>query len=601
MSISRFFGNMVSGVALIVAVSAAFFPQRALAQDDADLEGPDLLILDDENGVALNGQTIELPLANFSFGEGATAMELAIWYRSGEKGKIYHSLLTGAKRIGRQQDPCSSQDYLITLNGRASLYEWSSNAPYYTVGGNGDFLELIDGGQRLAHTSAGGDITYFNNVSVPTRPCLFIPERTVRSNGLILRYFFENYQSNSPAYRMKAVTTSGGLLVRFVYDGKGSEDVLSRIELINSAVDSCAPLTTSCSFTRQWPALVFEKRGATLFCFQTPTCSVSPTNPALRRIISPDGLWAELSFVSSREINKIEYSGRSPINIAMDGDGEVSSVNNGGLVTSYQYFRLTTSGGGCSNNVVRTNPDGSQETFYLSGPSSLDAGMVCRHVDPLGRITILNPQDIYEDYRYASIIQPEGNGVQYSYDDRANITHVSMTPKAGSGASVISTSAAYPAVCTNRKVCNKPDSVTDARNNATTYTYDPTHGGVLTMTGPAVDGVRPATRYYYTQREAWLRSGTGYAKTGEPIWLKSEERSCRTSVLDQVAGTCSAGAGDLVRTLYDYGPDYGPNNLWLRGMAVIADGQTLRTCYQYDEIGRRISETKPLGTGATCP
>jgi hypothetical protein len=176
-----------------------------------------------------------------------------------------------------------------------------------------------------------------------------------------------------------------------------------------------------------------------------------------------------------------------------------------------------------------------------------------------------------------------------------------MTPKAGGGASVISTSAVYPTVCANRKVCNKPESVTDARGNATTYTYDPTHGGVLTMTGPAVGGVRPATRYYYTQREAWLRSGTGYAKTGEPIWLKSEERSCRTSTLDLAAGTCSAGAGDLVRTLYDYGPDSGPNNLWLRGMAVIADGQTLRTCYQYDEIGRRISETKPLGTGATCP
>jgi YD repeat-containing protein len=196
---------------------------------------------------------------------------------------------------------------------------------------------------------------------------------------------------------------------------------------------------------------------------------------------------------------------------------------------------------------------------------------------------------------------PDGNRSEYTYDNRANVVQVRSVPKIGSGDPVLTQSAAYPSTCTDRKTCNQPTSVTDAGGDTTSYTYDPAHGGVLTTTAPAVGGVSPITRYYYVQREAWLRSGAGYAKTGEPIWLKSEERSCRTSVLDPVAGTCSAGAGDLVRTLYDYGPEAGPNNLWLRGMAVEADGQTLRTCYQYDQLGRRIAETKPLGTGATCP
>lgn len=191
--------------------------------------------------------------------------------------------------------------------------------------------------------------------------------------------------------------------------------------------------------------------------------------------------------------------------------------------------------------------------------------------------------------------------IEYTYDDRGNLTMTREKAKPGSGATDIVSTAAYPSTCTNRKTCNQPTSVTDARGNVTTYTYDPAHGGVLTMTAPAVGGVSPMTRYYYVQREAWLRSGAGYAKTGQPIWLKSEERNCRTSTLDPVAGTCSAGSGDLVRTLYDYGPDSGPNNLLLRGIAVEADGQTLRTCYQYDQLGRRIAETKPLGTGATCP
>ncbi len=56
-------------------------------------------------------------------------------------------------------------------------------------------------------------------------------------------------------------------------------------------------------------------------------------------------------------------------------------------------------------------------------------------------------------------------------------------------------------------------------------------------------------------------------------------------------------------TTYDYGPETGPNILLLRGQAVTADGQTLRTCYAYDGRGRKISETSPNGTAglAACP
>lgn len=233
---------------------------------------------------------------------------------------------------------------------------------------------------------------------------------------------------------------------------------------------------------------------------------------------------------------------------------------------------------------------------------------VGRVIDPLGRETRYtwsggNPAaaSMSQPYRLDTVTLPDGRVESYAYDSRGNLERTVTTPRPGSGDPIIEVRASFPAACTNPKTCNQPTSVTDANGNVTSYSYDPAHGGVLTMTGPSVGGVSPTTRYYYMQKEAWLRSGAGYAKTGEPIWLKSEERSCRTSTLDLVAGTCSAGAGDLVRTLYDYGPDSGPNNLWLRGMAVVADGQTLRTCYQYDQLGRRIAETQPLGTGATCP
>jgi YD repeat-containing protein len=66
---------------------------------------------------------------------------------------------------------------------------------------------------------------------------------------------------------------------------------------------------------------------------------------------------------------------------------------------------------------------------------------------------------------------------------------------------------------------------------------------------------------------------------------------------------CALGAGDEVVTDYDYGPDAAANNLLLRGQSVTADGTTLRTCFAYDGLGRKISETSPNGTAglAACP
>ena len=52
---------------------------------------------------------------------------------------------------------------------------------------------------------------------------------------------------------------------------------------------------------------------------------------------------------------------------------------------------------------------------------------------------------------------------------------------------------------------------------------------------------------------------------------------------------------------YDYGPDSGPNLLLLRGKVVTADGISLRTCYAYDPLGNKISETSPRAGLTVCP
>jgi RHS repeat-associated protein len=148
------------------------------------------------------------------------------------------------------------------------------------------------------------------------------------------------------------------------------------------------------------------------------------------------------------------------------------------------------------------------------------------------------------------------------------------------------------------KSANKPLSTTDARGFVTNWTYAPEHGGVRTETGPAVGGVTPQKRYSYVQRHARLADGS---PAGPLVWLPDSVSTCRTG--NPSGAGCALGAGDEVVTRFDYGPDSASSNLLLQGQSVTADGRTLRTCFAYDGLGRKISETSPNGTAglSACP
>lgn len=149
------------------------------------------------------------------------------------------------------------------------------------------------------------------------------------------------------------------------------------------------------------------------------------------------------------------------------------------------------------------------------------------------------------------------------------------------------------------KLCSKPLTRIDPKGNVTDYTYDPAHGGVLTETLPAVNGVRPQTRYTYAQRSAWIKTSTGtFVQATTPVWVMTQKSICKSGA---ASGAGCATASDEVRTTYDYGPNSGPNNLLLRGMVADATGLALRTCYRYDNQGNKISETKPRAGLASCP
>jgi hypothetical protein len=204
---------------------------------------------------------------------------------------------------------------------------------------------------------------------------------------------------------------------------------------------------------------------------------------------------------------------------------------------------------------------------------------------------------------------PEGNFIDLVYDPLGNITQKTVTPKAGSGLAVITESVTFPVdpTCADNHwvTCYRPVTTTDAKGNVTNYVWHST-GAPEKITQPAQpNGIRPEVRYEYVQRFAWYNNGSGsFVRSPSGIWLKSKERTCRTTAT--VGNACAGGAIDEVVTEYDYGPDSGPNYLLLRGVTVTAANssnvkETLRTCYTYDARGRKISETQPLGTGSVCP
>ena len=201
----------------------------------------------------------------------------------------------------------------------------------------------------------------------------------------------------------------------------------------------------------------------------------------------------------------------------------------------------------------------------------------------------------------SGIITPEGDRTDYTRDARGNVTQMVRQAKPGSVLASQTISAVFPATCTNPLICNKPTSVTNANGSVTTFTYDPSHGGVLSEALPSVGGVIAVKRYGYAQAYAWLRTATGgYTRAATPVWLLAEERTCRATATWGTA--CAGGPSDEIVTSYEYeiGGASAPSNLLLRGIAVTADGQTRRTCYGYDATGNRIWETKPRAGLAAC-
>ncbi|MBK6491868.1 MAG: RHS repeat-associated core domain-containing protein [Sphingomonadales bacterium] len=240
-----------------------------------------------------------------------------------------------------------------------------------------------------------------------------------------------------------------------------------------------------------------------------------------------------------------------------------------------------------------TDPNGGQRVYVTNTTTN----RVMSFRDELNRTTSYTYDS---NGRLTGVTYPEGNQLTYTYDARGNVTQETAIAKSGSGLANIISTVGYDASCTQPVKCNKPNWTRDAASNQTDYTYDTTHGGLLTATAPAATsgGIRPQTRYTYGTRQAYYKNSAGsIVASGQNQYVLTDTSSCQT------IASCAAAA-DEVKTSIGYGPQTaGTANNLLPVSVTKASGNnsvSATTSVTYDAFGNRLTIDGPLaGTADT--
>jgi YD repeat-containing protein len=330
-------------------------------------------------------------------------------------------------------------------------------------------------------------------------------------------------------------------------------------------------------------------------------------SPYLRSAISPDdgtqtmterdgSVW-RFTFSDDKDMTRIRRPGSTvdDLVITYDDDNRVLTLTNElgtwryAYVVLSQYFSYETLSVITLLKTTVTKPDGTQ--YFVT--SIKKKGNIRSHQDELGRLTTYN----YDDQnRLSEVIGPELDRIAYAYDGRGNLVSTTKYAIPGSPEAQqppIIERAEFSPTCPNVKNCNQPTAVIDANGNRTDFTYFESYVASETKPSPNGTDPRPQTRWTHATIQARALKSTGELITLASLILPVEKSEC-------LVGASCVGTADEVKTTYDYGPATGPNPTYLRGTAVTWNGQTRRTCYDYDARGNRIAERKPRANLTQC-
>jgi YD repeat-containing protein len=425
-------------------------------------------------------------------------------------------------------------------------------------------------------------------------------QKIVYPDGRVLTYW---YDGNG---RLQSITRSDGLQLKYTYAQNSS---LIAVTAINNAYDYCTPTAATCSLSMSWPTTNYSWTASGLtvtdalgrvtgYTMDGSGRTVGIELPSSTGTVNIsyqycDSNCPQYAFEGQAGVQYQNYVLRVTRDLGATPNGDI--WNYGGTPGSPTSTQCGTATYGFTNPVQ----SGKQVSLYNClpppfGPSGIGPSDPFIEMTDEQGVQFKGPGALIQD-----VLMPEGNQTQYAWDGRGNLTQETRVPNTGS--SGITSYANYDSTCANPLKCNEPNWVKDGKGFETDYTYNPSNGEVATKTlPPDANGVRPETHYTYVQRYAWvLNVSRTYVRSAAPIWVLSTEWYCRTSAAS--SSGCGGGASDEVSKTYQYGPDSGPNNLFVRGVAVTADGTTRLTCYGYDRFGHRTSVTTPNAALASCP
>jgi len=514
---------------------------------------------------------------------------------------------------------------------------------YVAAQGTGE--SFVDGGTSCTWTQKDGTkIIYYGYHTSGNPMCQSQSiSSIVYPNGRVTNYYYYGTVSNSAVTPLLSVATSDGFLLKYNYPSTPQFGAQTSVVALNRAFQACDPAATSCASSAPWPTATFNSQAKTVavsdnfpaaglgysgfkhlivtltdqashkHIFETdsygrvityqPPGSETPIYSYTLCSLLADPDPTDVHWPMKDCFGQTDWRLDEPNDNAPSEIGLVQAVTKNGQVWNYGIFPTGSEGYPAFHRWTHavTSPlgvtltatgNGTGGEEYMAGPTQKVTNADGSYYSY--QSSVANPIVSFTDASLAV--------TSYTYDTRQNLTSETRTPVPGSGTTgQLVRTASYPVSCANPLTCNKPDYVIDANNNRTDFTYDPNHGGLLTETGPAVNGIHPQKRYTYVQRFAWYLGSAGVmTQETRPIWVLSSESHC-ISGAPASSGTGCSVANDEVVTTYDYGPDSGPNNLLLRGQAVTWNGQTHRVCFGHDRSGNKIWESAPNAAPSSCP
>jgi RHS repeat-associated protein len=485
----------------------------------------------------------------------------------------------------------SSVPYAFVTIGNSVEYFDIAGSTFTPRNGMGSTMTFDTSSQNYLYTRRDGTVVRFP-ARISSSDFVLRAKSILAPDGTLTEFGIKKWQPPGWGWysRVQSVVNNAGYQLKLEYGDAVRIVAPTKAFVLNRTVAYCDPLADTCTATTGTPFASLQ-----YIPVSASDAQVLATDAAGRQTRWSNG-WATSPSYAPYFSLKSAASTVDDMRATFGDSGQnppayrVTSVLNRGLTWNYD---ITYSA--WSNPVVGVaDPLGNKRELTIDLVNS----QVLADKDEVGRITSYQ----YDNFgRRTRATFPEGNYVQWTYDARGNVTATLTVAKPGSGLPNIVESAIYPATCSNPKTCNKPTSSTDMLGNTTDYTYDPTHGGVLTVTLPApyAGAVRPQTRYAYNALYAWYRNSAGaLAQATTPIYKLTSVSTCRTT------SSC-VGTADEVRTVlgYQVGSSSTPSNLLLTSVTQRSgDGAlTATTSYAYDQRGNRISVDGPLvGTADTA-